>query len=421
MYINKNGEEVSSSEVGYVKLFDNKLFVTTQTQEIVVTPGSILYKQKGESVKPKEIIVLFDPFVQPIITEKSGKVKFSDLKIGITIKEEIDETTGTRKHRISESFLDTLQPRIIILDKKDHDIASYILPGGAYLNIKDGEEVKAGDTIAKIIKKKTAKITDITGGLPRVAELFEARKPKNFAILSKVSGQIFFEGKIKGKDIITVEDNFKDRFKHVVPSGAYLLVREGDLVKAGDQISEGPINPHDILQILGENSLQTFMMNEIQSVYRLQGVNINDKHIGVILRQMMKKVEIINVGDTHFILGQRIDKWQFFDENKKVIKEGGQPAIARPVLLGITKASLSIDSFISAASFQETTRVLTNAAIKGMTDNLNGLKENVIIGHLIPAGTGIDYYKNIKLYDENMDDLDVSLSKIMEEKNKICR
>ena len=197
------------------------------------------------------------------------------------------------------------------------------------------------------------------------------------------------------------------------------MVREGDLVKAGDQIAEGSINPHDILQILGENELQRFMMNEIQSVYRLQGVNINDKHIGVILRQMMKKVEIIDVGDTRFILGQQVEKWQFYNENRKVVKEGGQPAVAIPILLGITKASLSIDSFISAASFQETTRVLTNAAIKGMTDSLNGLKENVIIGHLIPAGTGMDYYKNIKLYDENMDDLDISLSKIMEEKTRM--
>jgi DNA-directed RNA polymerase subunit beta' len=362
---------------------------------------------------------VFDPFVQPIISEKGGKVKFVDLKIGITIKEEIDETTGTRKHKVSEQFLETLQPRILIIDKKDKEIANYILPGGSYLNIKDGQEIEAGDSIAKIIQKKASKATDITGGLPRVAELFEARKPKNFAVLAKVSGVVKFEGKLKGKDIIVVEDVFGNSFKHVVAAGAYLLVREGDLIRAGDKISEGHINPHDILQNLGENALQRFMMNEIQSVYRLQGVNLNDKHIGVILRQMMKKIEIIDVGDTHFILGQQIDKWQFYETNKKVIKEGGQPAVGRPILLGITKASLSIDSFISAASFQETTRVLTNAAIKGLTDNLNGLKENVIIGHLIPAGTGMSMYKNIKLYDENMEDLDVSLSKIMEEKSKL--
>ena len=419
LFVDKNGNEVLSNEIGFVKIFGNKLFVTAHPQEVVVPPGSILYKEIGESIKAKEVIVLFDPFVQPIITEKEGKVKFVDLKIGITIKEEIDETTGTRKHRVSDSFFDTLQPRIVVLDKKDKEIASYLLPGGAYLNIRDGEEIEAGDTIAKIIQKKASKATDITGGLPRVAELFEARKPKTSSVLSKVSGEVKFEGKLKGKDIIVVIDQFGNQFKHIVPSGAYLLVREGDLVKAGDQISEGSINPHDVLQNLGENALQRFMMDEIQSVYRLQGVMINDKHIGVILRQMMKKVEIIDVGDTHLILGQQIDKWQFYEINKKVVKEGGQPAIAKPILLGITKASLSIDSFISAASFQETTRVLTNASIKGMTDGLIGLKENVIIGHLIPAGTGISHYKNLKLYDENMDDLDVSLSKLMEDKNRL--
>ncbi|MBN1467827.1 MAG: DNA-directed RNA polymerase subunit beta' [Fusobacteriaceae bacterium] len=419
LFVDKKGEEIISQEVGYAKIFGNKLYITTQVQEVVVDPGSLMYKKVGDIVKAKEMILIFDPFVQPIISEKSGKAKFVDLKIGITIKEEIDETTGTRKHKVSESFLETLQPRILILDKKDKEIASYILPGGSYLNIRDGQEIEAGDSIAKIIQKKAAKATDITGGLPRVAELFEARKPRNSAVLAKISGVVKFEGKIKGKDIIVVEDAFGNKFRHVVAAGAYLLVREGDLIRAGDKISEGSINPHDILQILGENALQRFMMNEIQSVYRLQGVNLNDKHIGVILRQMMKKVEIIDVGDTHFILGQQIDKWQFYETNKKVIKEGGQPAIGKPILLGITKASLSIDSFISAASFQETTRVLTNAAIKGMTDNLNGLKENVIIGHLIPAGTGMNVYKNIKLYDENMEDLDVSLSKIMEEKNKL--
>lgn len=419
LFIDKNGEEVISQEVGYAKIFGNRLYITTQVQEVVVEPGSLMYKHIGDVVKAKEVITQFDPFVQPIISEKGGKVKFADLKIGITIKEEIDETTGTRKHKVSDSFLDTLQPRILIFDKRDKEIAHYILPGGSYLNIRDGEEIEAGDTIAKIIQKKSSKVSDITGGLPRVAELFEARKPKSLAVLAKVSGSVKFEGKIKGKDIIVVEDAFGNKLKHVVSAGAYLLVREGDLIKAGDKISDGHINPHDILQILGENSLQTFMMNEIQEVYRLQGVNLNDKHIGVILRQMMKKVEIIDVGDTHFILGQQIDKFQFYETNKKVIKEGGQPAVARPILLGITKASLSIDSFISAASFQETTRVLTNASIKGITDGLNGLKENVIIGHLIPAGTGMNYYRDIKLYDENMEDLDVSLSKIMEEKNRI--
>jgi DNA-directed RNA polymerase subunit beta' len=417
LYIDKSGKDVLSNHVGFVKIYNDKLFITAQTQEVEVSPGSILFKKIGDAVEPKDTILQFDPFVQPIITEKGGKIKFEDLKIGITIKEEIDETTSTKKHRVSDSFLDTLQPRIVIHDENDKVIASYLLPGGAYLNVKDGEVVHAGDTIAKIIKK-TSKVADITGGLPRVAELFEARKPKDAAVLAKVSGTIRFKGKLKGKDIIVIEDVFGNEFKHTVPSGAYLLVRDGDMVKSGDQISEGPVNPHDVLADLGESKLQQFLMDEVQGVYRLQGVNINDKHIGVIIRQMMKKVEITDVGDTHFIVGQFIDKWRFTDTNKKVIREGGQPAIAKPILLGITRASLSIDSWLSAASFQETTKVLTNASIKGLCDDLIGLKENVVIGHLIPAGTGMKYYKNIKLYDENMEDLDISVSKIMEEKNK---
>jgi len=307
---------------------------------------------------------------------------------------------------------------MVILDERDREIASYLLPGGAYLNVKDGEKLNAGDTIAKIIKK-TSKVADITGGLPRIAELFEARKPKDAAVLAKVSGTVRFKGKLKGKDIIVVEDSFGAKFKHTVPAGSYLLVRDGDMIKAGDEISEGPINPHDVLAILGENRLQKFLMDEVQGVYRLQGVHINDKHIGVIVRQMMKKVEIVDVGDTRFIVGQFVDKFQFADENRKVVKEGGQPAVAKPILLGITRASLTIDSYFSAASFQETTKVLTNASIKGMRDELVGLKENVIIGHLIPAGSGMRQYKNIKLYDENMEDLDVSVSRIMEEKNRL--
>jgi DNA-directed RNA polymerase subunit beta' len=218
--------------------------------------------------------------------------------------------------------------------------------------------------------------------------------------------------------VIVVEDPYGKEFKHLVPMGKHLLVRDGDYVEAGEQLCDGNIDPHDVLLILGEQDLQSWLVNEIQEVYRLQGVNINDKHIGVIIRQMMKKIEIMQVGDTNFIFGQQIDRYKFNQENRKVIREGGQPAIARPLLLGITKASLNIDSFISAASFQETTRVLTNASIKGSRDNLHGLKENVIIGHLIPAGTGIRAYNDIKLLDENMEDLDVQVNRIIEEKRR---
>ncbi len=418
IFVDKNGVEVLCREIGTTRINNDKLYIVTQYAEHEVVPGSLLLKKDFEMVEPKDVIIQFDPFVQPIISEVSGKVKFGDLKIGVTIKEETDETTSTQKLKVSDSFPETLQPRIDVENDVGVVIASYHLPGGALLSVKDGEVIQGGDTIAKIITK-TSKVSDITGGLPRVAELFEARKPKESSVLSKVAGVVRFRGKVKGKDIIAVEDQFGTEFKHSVPSGYYLLVRDGDMIKAGDKISEGPVNPHDILQVLGENKLQTFIMDEIQGVYRLQGVNISDKHIGVIIRQMMKKVEITDVGDTSFIFGQQVDKWLFLSENKRVIAEGGQPAVAKPILLGITKASLQIDSFLSASSFQETTKVLTNASIKGMTDYLNGLKENVIIGHLVPAGTGIKYYKNLKVYDDKLEDIEASLTKIREEKERL--
>jgi DNA-directed RNA polymerase subunit beta' len=229
---------------------------------------------------------------------------------------------------------------------------------------------------------------------------------------------VHFKGIAKGKRVINVEDPHGKEYKHMVPMGKHLLVREGDMVEAADMLCDGNIDPHDFLFIKGENALQAFLMNEIQEVYRLQGVNINDKHIGVIVRQMMRKIEIVQVGDTNFIYGQQVDKHRFHEENHKVEREGGQPAVGRPLLLGITRASLNIDSFISAASFQETTRVLTNAAIAGSTDSLRGLKENVIIGHLIPAGTGMRQYRNVRLFGENQEDLDAHMQRILEEREK---
>ena len=244
--------------------------------------------------------------------------------------------------------------------------------------------------------------------------LFEARKPKLPAVLAQITGTVSFKGITKGKRIIVVTDKYGKAFEHLVPMTKRLLVRDGDTVEAGERLCDGALSPHDILAISGENALQNYLMDEIQQVYRMQGVNINDKHIGVIVRQMLRKVEIVAVGDTRFIYGQQVDKYKFHEENRRVINEGGQPAIARPMFQGITKASLNIDSFISAASFQETTRVLTNAAIAGATDNLRGLKENVIIGHLIPAGTGIRYYRNVKLFDDKAADLDVQMDEILE-------
>ncbi len=312
-----------------------------------------------------------------------------------------------------EFTLETLQPHIVITDKGGKELVKYFLPGNAYLNVDDGEKVKAGRIIAKLLKE-SVKTRDITGGLPRVGELFEARRPKSATVLARISGTVSLKGIVKGKRIIVITDEFGHELKHQIPMGKHVLVRDGDEVQSGDMLCDGAIDPHDVLHILGENALQTYLQNEIQEVYRLQGVYINDKHIGVIIRQMMRKVEIVQVGDTNFIYGKQVERYRFHAENQKVLREGGQPAVAKPLLLGITRASLNIDSFISAASFQETTRVLTNASIAGSTDSLRGLKENVIIGHLIPAGTGMRKYKGIKLYDENMEDIDQVIERILE-------
>ena len=415
--LERKSKKILAEEIAYVLKKEKKLHLITQDQQIVIRNGAEVLVKEGSLVAAEETIAYFDPFSEPIIAEASGQVVFEDIILGTTLKEEINEDTGKIEKKITEFTLETLQPRISLMDSKGQEKAGYYLPGSAYLNVEEGEKIKAGRILAKL-PRESVKTRDITGGLPRVGELFEARRPRNPSVLAKISGVISFHGISKGKRIIMVTDPYGAEYKHQVPMGKHLLVRDGDQVEAGEMLCEGSIDPHDILDILGENALQRFLVNEIQEVYRLQGVNINDKHIGIIIRQMMKKVEIIHVGDTNFVYGQQIDRYRFNEENRKVIREGGQPAIAMPLLLGITKASLNINSWISAASFQETTRVLTNASIQGSVDQLHGLKENVIIGHLIPAGTGIRGYNRIKLYDENMEDLDISINRIIEEKKK---
>ena len=413
--ITRGKKEIESTEIAYIHQAEKELLLIAQEQRVVVRSGAELLVHESDIVDKEESLAIFDPFSEPIIAEVGGTVKFQDIVLGTTLKEEINEDTGNIEKKITEFTLESLQPRVIVEDSDGEEIATYYLPGNAYLNVDDGADVKPGRTLAKILKE-SVKTRDITGGLPRVGELFEARKPKNAGILAKISGTVRFKGIVKGKRVINVEDEYDVPFKHQVPMGKHLLVREGDEVEAGDLLCDGNTDPHDILDILGENSLQTFLVNEIQEVYRLQGVSINDKHIGVIIRQMMRKVEIEQVGDTNFIFGQQVDKYKFHEENHKVIREGGESAVAKPLLLGITRASLNIDSFISAASFQETTKVLTNAAIAGSNDSLRGLKENVIIGHLIPAGTGIKKYKNVKLFDEKSDDLDAYVQTIIEQR-----
>jgi DNA-directed RNA polymerase subunit beta' len=411
---------LDAGEIGFAAVLKNEVVVVAQDQKIDIRTGAKLMVGVGSVVAAEDSIAVFDPFSEPIIAEGEGTVKYQDIILGTTLKEEVNEDTGNIDKKITEHALETLQPRLIVVTDEGEELASYYLPGNAYLNVEDGERVSVGKTLAKLLKE-SVKTRDITGGLPRVGELFEARRPKTPTVLAKIGGTIHLKGIVKGKRVVEIDDDFASIdgadatiFKHLVPMGKHLLVRDGDLVEAGEPLCDGAVDPHDILDILGENELQSYLVDEVQEVYRMQGVVINDKHIGVIVRQMMRKVEICQVGDTNFIYGQQVDKYKFHEENKKVIREGGQSAVARPLLLGITRASLNIDSFLSAASFQETTKVLTNAAIAGSVDNLRGLKENVVIGHPIPAGTGMRAYKNVRLFDDTSEDLDASIKQILE-------
>src|SRR5689334_23627596 len=286
----------------------------------------------------------------------------------------------------------------------------YLMPTHAHVMVKDGDTVHAGDVLAKI-PRETTKTKDITGGLPRVVELFEARKPRETAVISEIDGGVKFGEVSKGQRKLYVQADNGTEKEYSVPRGVHINVQEGERVKAGEPLMDGPLNPHDILAVLGEKELQAYLVNEIQEVYRLQGVNISDKHIEVIVRQMMRWVKVEDVGDTQFLLEQQVDKFRFREENERTIMQGGKPATGRPLLLGITKASLSTESFISAASFQETTRVLTEASIQGAVDHLRGLKENVSVGRLIPAGTGMEYYRNVRLSHE----MEEQANKIQEE------
>jgi len=305
--------------------------------------------------------------------------------------------TGLSRYIIIDSPDEKKQPTVEIRDARNHVVRRYIMPVSAHLMVGNGEEVRAGDVLAKI-PRETTKTKDITGGLPRVVELFEARKPKDPAVVSEIDGTVKYGGVIKGqrKILIVPEDGGETR-EYSIPRGVHVNVQEGERVHAGDPLMDGPSNPHDILKVLGEKELQKYLVNEIQEVYRLQGVNINDKHIEVITRQMMRWVRVEDVGDTEFLVDEQVDRFRFMEENERVIAEGGRPASAQPLLLGITKASLSTESFISAASFQETTRVLTEAAISGKMDYLRGLKENVTMGRLIPAGTGFWWYRHVEI------------------------
>jgi DNA-directed RNA polymerase subunit beta' len=319
----------------------------------------------------------------------------------VTMEEKVDERTGLSTKVVVETREIDRRPRISIKDDSGTTLrltggeARYLLPVGAHLNVAEGQATSAGDIIAKI-PRETTKTKDITGGLPRVAELFEARKPKEFAVVSEIDGVVSFGKDTKGKRKVVVTPEVGEPREYLIAKGKHISVHEGDFVRAGEPLMDGSSNPHDILTILGEKALAKYLVDEVQEIYRLQGVRINDKHIEVIVRQMLRRVRIKEIGGTDFLLGDQVEKWRFDVENQRVLAEGGAPAVAEPLLLGITKASLSTESFISAASFQETTKVLTEAAIQGKTDRLAGLKENVIMGRLIPAGTGVNKYNTME-------------------------
>ncbi|MCM8800701.1 MAG: DNA-directed RNA polymerase subunit beta' [Candidatus Omnitrophica bacterium] len=360
-----------------------------------VPQGALITFNDDEEINKGVLFVRWDPYTQPILTEVSGRVKFEDIKEDITIREEINPVTRLTERIVVEHKAD-YHPQILILNEKEEVLGFYPIPVGAHILVKDGQGVNAGDLLAKI-PRLIVKTRDITGGLPRVAELFEARRPKDPAIISEIDGFVEFGETKKGQRVIIVRSPTGMQREYIIPHGKHPNVYKGDKVTAGQQLTDGPVVLQDILRVSGDKALQEYLVNEIQEVYRLQGVRINDKHIELIIRQMLKKVRIEDPGDTEFLAGQQVDKWVFQKENSRIIKKGGKPAQATPLLLGITKASLSTESFISAASFQETTRVLTDAAASGKRDELFGLKENVIVGHLIPAGTGFYAHHNIEV------------------------
>ncbi|MFA5007774.1 MAG: DNA-directed RNA polymerase subunit beta' [Candidatus Omnitrophota bacterium] len=367
-----------------------------ELQRNPVPQGSLILIEDGAAVEKDKIFVRWDPYSSPILTEVKGKVKYEDIIDKITMQEELNLATA-RKERVVIDFKGDYHPQLLIMSDDDKKEVSgiYPLPSGAHIMVSEGDTVEAGDVIAKT-PRLVAKTRDITGGLPRVAELFEARRPKSPAIISEIDGFVEFKEE-KGERKLIVRSPTGMKRDYSIPLGSHPIVYRGDQVSAGQQLTEGPTVLQDILRVCGDKVLQEYLVNQIQEVYRLQGVRINDKHIEVVIREMLKKVRIVESGDTGFLPGEAIDKWDFRNENERVVKKGGKPATASPLLLGITKASLSTKSFISAASFQETTRVLTDAATSGKADDLQGLKENVIVGHLIPAGTGLRRYRDIEV------------------------
>jgi DNA-directed RNA polymerase subunit beta' len=404
---NADGQKIVTSYEGEIAIKQGEGKNAVVGARLAVPLGAIMMVEDGAPVKRDQVIFTWDPYTNPIIADVEGTIRFVEIVDDESVAEELDELTGLRQRVIIEDREKKLHPHIEIVQEKggkERRVRDFVIPVGAQLTVEDGQKISAGTTIAKI-GREAYKTRDITGGLPRVAELFEARRPKDPATISEIDGVVRFGDIKRGKREIfvhpttangAIEEGTEPRL-YEVGAGKHLRVHEGDRVRAGDRLSEGPVNPHDILQIRGPRAVQEYLLNEVQEVYRLQGVKINDKHIGVIVRQMLQKVRVLEPGDTEFLEGEHVDKQVFRAENDRAKKKKQAPSKAEPLLLGITKASLTTQSFISAASFQETTRVLTDAAIRGAKDDLLGLKENIIIGHLIPAGTGMYRYQDVEM------------------------
>jgi DNA-directed RNA polymerase subunit beta' len=398
--LNLKGEIIAMNRSGIIAVVDEK---GRERERYQIVYGAHIKFADGAPVQGNDVLLEWDPYSFSILTEISGIVHFKDMEEGVTLAEQVDEVSGLSQLVVVDAPESKKQPMLIIRPEGGHkaDEKRYMMPTHAHLMVRDGDKVHAADVLAKL-PRATSKTKDITGGLPRVVELVEARKPRDPAAIAEITGTIKFGEVTKtARKLYIIGDDGQQR-EYAIARGAHLSVQEGERVVAGDQLVDGPIDPHDILKVRGEHELQKYLVNEVQEVYRLQGVNINDKHLEVITRQMMRWVKIEDIGDSEFLPEEVVDRFRFKEENTRVLDAGGRPAIGKAILLGITKASLSTDSFISAASFQETTRVLTEAAINGKVDNLRGLKENVIMGRLIPAGTGMDYYRGVKIAGEDI-------------------
>jgi DNA-directed RNA polymerase subunit beta' len=384
---NPQNQRVVLNRNGEVIILDDK---GRELERHLVPAGAILHVEEGGRVKPGKEILTWEPHMIPILAEKAGRVEYDDIIEGVTMKVEQDTKSKKVRRQIIE-HKGELHPQIIIKDENGDPLAMYPIPEKAYIEVDQGQEISAGTLLAKT-PREVSGVQDITGGLPRVTEIFEVRRPKNPAVIAEIDGVVELGEKKRGKATIIVRNESGMEVEHIIPHGKHFRVHRGDKVKAGQPLVDGPLVPKDILRISGEEAVQQYLLREVQNVYRSQNVTIDDKHIEIIIAQMLRCVEVKESGDTDVLPGTVIDKFRFRSINNETVKQGKKPATAEPLLLGITKASLHSDSFISAASFQETTKVLTEAALAGKTDHLVGLKENVILGHLVPAGTGFKAY-----------------------------